>query len=44
MGNFTSIEAEFNKRVNAEIGKTLMDPTINGNPQAKQNRIRLTET
>ena len=39
MGNFTSIEAEFNKRVNVEIGKILMDPTVNGNPQAMQNKI-----
>ena len=39
MGNFTSIEAEFNKRVNAEIGKILTNPTVNGNPQATQNKI-----
>ncbi len=39
MGNFTSIEAEFNNRINSEIGKILNDPAINTNPQATQSKI-----
>ena len=39
MGNYTSIESEFNKRVNAEIGKVLIDPSSSISPQAAQKRI-----
>ena len=39
MGNFTSIELDFNNRINANIGSILNDPSINGNPQATQNKV-----
>ena len=39
MGNFTSIDSDFNNRINPKIVSILNDPTLKGNTQATQDKI-----